>query len=494
MDRKVVRSVLPKNSEPTDVSAELDAIDNAGDLRSLNEVITKVMARQDTQALIKGDDLERVVHAILSLASKAKSEEMLFAVAILCRLAAVARGRESRVYKRIADLPLLDPPSIETLADADEKLYAARGLSQLTGDWVLEYCIRESLCIDTAEIPRKVLLTSALSRCGKLSVFLLALADRPASVMSIEILNPRLKRVRRVARAIAEVAGQWRGEVGDEPGIALAEFLLSFFKGKLLDVEWVVLFEALDHVLSALTRIIELRFSHALFPDSYAAIEEGKKILGPGMWVRFLEQSAAMPALRTSLLEAALVLARQNRTDKKLVKVMIACYASRRQAGAAVRRHFTGVGDLVPDVAEFWCRVGEVTESRQVEHKVGNSEDEQIGALLLEVDTSRGVMEKLERAVVPLLEISDPVLASTVGRAAKGYGEIAQITRRLARMRKVTPTKLKGERLEYNPLEHELLGGHKTGVRRVKVVRDGIQKDFAGRKRTLVKPWVEPEE
>ena len=148
MDRKIVKPMLPKSSEPADVSAELDAIDNAGDLRSLNKVITKVMARQDTQALIKGNDLDRVVHAILNLASKAKSDEALFAVAILCRLAAVARGRASRVYKRIADLPLLDPPSIETLADADEKLYAARGLAQLTGDWVLEYCVRESLCID----------------------------------------------------------------------------------------------------------------------------------------------------------------------------------------------------------------------------------------------------------------------------------------------------------------------------------------------------------
>ena len=49
------------------------------------------------------------------------------------------------------------------------------------------------------------------------------------------------------------------------------------------------------------------------------------------MWARFLAQSAVMPGLRTASLEAALVLARQNRTDKKLINVMIACYASRSQ-------------------------------------------------------------------------------------------------------------------------------------------------------------------
>jgi len=61
-------------------------------------------------------------------------------------------------------------------------------------------------------------------------------------------------------------------------------------------------------------------------------------------------------------------------------------------------------------------------------------------------------------------------------------------------MRKLTKTDLKGERMEYNPMEHEMLGGHKPGVRRVKVVRDGIKKEFAGKIKTLVKPWVEPEE
>jgi len=71
---------------------------------------------------------------------------------------------------------------------------------------------------------------------------------------------------------------------------------------------------------------------------------------------------------------------------------------------------------------------------------------------------------------------------------------MAQIARRLARMRKLTTTSLRGARVEYNPLEHEMLGGHQPGVRKVKVVRDGVQKEFAGKVKTLVKPWVEPEE
>ena len=79
-------------------------------------------------------------------------------------------------------------------------------------------------------------------------------------------------------------------------------------------------------------------------------------------------------------------------------------------------------------------------------------------------------------------------------KAVDGYQSIAQITRRLARMRKLSKTDLKGERLEYNPLEHEMLGGHISGIRKVRVVRDGIKKEFSGKIKTLVKPWVEPEQ
>jgi hypothetical protein len=172
---------------------------------------------------------------------------------------------------------------------------------------------------------------------------------------------------------------------------------------------------------------------------------------------------------------------------------MAAAYTSKPQISSAIKRHFSSAQDLDPAVREWWANGGLVSDSQKnVEHTIGNSEDQQIGSLLVEVESNQDAMEKLLRAVVPFLDISDPVLASTVKRAAQGYIETAQIAKRLARMRKLKATDLKGMRLEYNPLEHEMLGGHRSGVRLVRVVRDGVQKDFAGKIKTLVKPWVEP--
>ena len=170
-------------------------------------------------------------------------------------------------------------------------------------------------------------------------------------------------------------------------------------------------------------------------------------------------------------------------------------FGSRVQAVSAIGRHFSGAHDADPEVRAWWVAAGAVERSqRTTEHTFGNNEDQQIGSLLIEMESIKEPMEKLSRAVVPLLEISDPVLASTMRNAAAGYTEIAQTTRRLARMRKLSKTDLKGERMEYNPLEHEMIGGHQPGVRSVRVERDGIRKEFGGKVKTLVKPWVKPEE
>ena len=44
---------------------------------------------------------------------------------------------------------------------------------------------------------------------------------------------------------------------------------------------------------------------------------------------------------------------------------------------------------------------------------MGNAEDNQIGTLLIEAGARKETMDKLERAVVPQLEILKPRLAST---------------------------------------------------------------------------------
>ena len=365
-------------------------------------------------------------------------------------------------------------------------------LAHSTKSWVSTYSYREAVRIDTADTSRRELLFANLSREYSISHWIIGITRHNDALKEVNGEDARIKRARRIFSAMRDVASRWRGDVGKDVGISIAECMRIFLSQAPVDMEPEILHESMDNLLSILCRVIEIRFSSALYSSTYSMIYHGKKIFGPGRWGRFIDRSKIMPNVRNSLLESALVLARQNRSDRQIMDVLLASYGSRTQAAAAIKRHFKDAQDLDPDTADWWCNAGRVSErQRTVEHKVGNSEDSQIGALLIEVDSYREAMDKVARAVVPLLEISEPVLASTARKAVDGFRSIEQTTRRLCRMRKLTKTELVGERLEYNPLEHELLGGHRPGVRGVRVVRDGIKKEFSGRIKTLVKPWVE---
>lgn len=485
-----------RSAEKKERDITLDDLHTAQDLETLNNRLTKAMADRTIQALIKDENLDTIADAILARA--ANEAQPLLAAAALGRLAAVARSpaRAASIFERADQVLPDEPPSLLTLPDTDgkQKQYAAQMLARVSAVWVAEYRYREALAIDTADNARRELLAANLTHEGNIANWLAAVTRHASDLRGIDNAETRLKRVRRIFGSMRDVTDRWRDDVGSDPGPRLADCLKAYLTGKLVELEQVVLIETVDHLLGILNRIIQLRFSTALYADTYAVLDQGKRTLGPGLWVRFLSQSAAIPELRIALLESSLVLARQNRTDKQIMAVLVASYSSRPQVAAAVKRHFEDARDLDPDVAEWWRSAGDVSETRRhVEHKVGNTEDAQIGALLIEVESNREAMRQVGGSVVDYLTISEPVLASTVKRAADGYESIAQIARRLARMRKLSKTDIKGARLEYNSIEHEMLGGHRAGVRRVRVVRDGIQKDFGGKIRTLVKPWVEPE-
>lgn len=492
LDNTFKKSELPQVNNQPDVT--LDQVIEANDLKTLNDLLTQAMKLQQHQALLRNEQLGQVVDAVVGLAQGASNEGELFAAAVLGRLAAVARGREAEVYSRAGEVFPSEPPPIETLADGDEKEYAARVLAHVDGNWLTSYCARETLAIDTANNARKELLRILLEKTESLADGVRQLNEAQAVIRSMEPADTRIKRVRRIFESLADVARSYDGDVGQEPGSALSTCMEGFVRGATgTDTE--ALHATLDATLGVLVRMIELRFSHALHAETYQILQDGKKLLSPGPWARFVEASPLIQKIQVNLLEAALVLARQNRTDKEILKAMEASWPSPADITRAIKKHFKGAVDIDPEVADYWLKLGRVSQSeRAAEHKLGNTEDQQIGELLIQLDANRDSMGKLNSAVVPVLRTFDAYQAATVQRAAIGYESIAQVAERLARMRKLSKTDLLGKGVDYNPIEHDMEGGHRSGVRKVKVVRDGILKEFGGKKKTLVKPRVEPEE
>ena len=145
---------------------QLRAIADAASLMELDKLLTQSMAQLQIQALLKDDGLSKVLARVEAL-SQADDDETasLQTLAVLGRLAAVARGREGTVNRTVVALaPEHDLPSLEGL-DSDGKAYAAQCLLQLDTYWLNDYALRESVVLDTAEKPRKLLIELLLKLC-----------------------------------------------------------------------------------------------------------------------------------------------------------------------------------------------------------------------------------------------------------------------------------------------------------------------------------------
>ncbi|MBX8515757.1 hypothetical protein K5D69_13755 [Pseudomonas cichorii] len=468
----------------------------AKSLGELDGLLTASMAQQQIQALIKEDRLELVLEKVTELAQSEGDAQKagLLVLALLGRLSAVARGRESIIFKKLPGLIHAGslPPLESSSLDGDGKFYAAQSLSQIgTKAWA-SYALEESVAVDTAEKARKLLIEIVLNSYPTTADALDAHTGALENLSAITNPDSRLKKARRISAGWAEVLRGRSDDLGEHPGEALAKWVGGLLAGDIRDVDETLLFNIVDDGLDILLRIIELRFSHAMLAETYQLLIRAKTSLGRARWIHFLPFSRTRAALTMCLRESALVLARQGKTDRVLLDLIQSMYQSKAQMLKELNLHFGKALELDPDIRQWWVTGGAISSSRRTVHKVGNNEDQMIGELLIEVQSAEPFMQSLRRSIVPMLAISDPVMASSAVNAAAGYAEIAQTALLLARMRKLSTTDLKGMVVEFNPLQHELLSDTSHGVREVRVTRDGVRKDFGGSIKTLVKPRVEP--
>ena len=205
---------------------EISEVQTANDLRNLNQLLTDAMSARKIQALIKDSNLNLVIDAVLALVTD--RNQQLLAAAVLGRLAAVARGRESEIFSRADEVLTTEPASIETLGDADEKIYATMLLAHSTKSWASNYSYREAVRIDTADTARRELLFATLSREDSISDWITSVAGHDDALREINGEDARVRRARRIFSAMRDVASRWRGDVGKDVGTNLAECMQKF--------------------------------------------------------------------------------------------------------------------------------------------------------------------------------------------------------------------------------------------------------------------------
>ncbi len=455
--------------------------------------LTKAMAKQKIQAEIKGRALADIAERVGTLAEEAGGEGRLRGLAALGRLAAVAKSREAELIPFIQSLIESQPDDISILPDADQKLYVARALSFADEGWKLDYCVQQAIEIDTADAARRVFLNEAFIASADVFNWLKTIQNRFPSLAGFGNVSSFMRRIRRILQGIHEVLKEHDELPGPELPEALSKIAIYAFPKDVREADEDVLFTSLDVFFDSLVRILQVRLGLALESDSYKFLPSLKHRLGPGLWAKFLRESRSIGSIRSLLCEAALILARQERTDDAMMNAMVASFVNRPQLKSFLHGHFENAEDVERNTRNWWESAGEERARRENrEQPIGNNVDRQLGELLLIVETHVGTMETIRDSVVPILEMQDEVGAATLNKGAQAFIQMAQTIRRLARIRHLDKTELKGRIIEYSPREHDMLEGDNQGIRKVRVVKDGIKKDFGGRIRFLTKPQVEP--
>ena len=107
----------------------------------------------------------------------------------------------------VALSPDHDLPSLEGL-DSDGKAYAAQCLLQLDTYWLNDYALRESVVLDTAEKPRKLLIELLLKRFASVAE---AWAAHVEALEHLEEISNPESRLRRATyqRGLVGSATKW---------------------------------------------------------------------------------------------------------------------------------------------------------------------------------------------------------------------------------------------------------------------------------------------
>jgi hypothetical protein len=463
----------------------------APDLPHLNELLTRLMAERRLQGVLADGGLELVLERIGQLAVTGPAVEQMMGVASLARLAAVARGNQQLILSKAVDLVPERPEPLSSLGSADERFYFASCLSAIPGDWVLPYSIDQAITEETSEKTRSELLGVALAQAGDLSLMLSML-----SVQFFHLEMPaegRLKRARRILISLNAELSKNEHNCEDSIGKSVESLSRAILKNKKDSVGSDVMHDVFDGLLEFPLAAIKSRFSLALKRETFDVLRILKNVVDQRTWREYLNDSLAVSRTRACLLEASLILARQNKTDDNFMTLLVMVYGGRGFLRGPLEKHFAHATDIEVGIRQWWISLGKSsTEEKEIDQKLDINVDRQIGALLIQIEAAEDAMTKLSSDIVPLLEISDPVLAPIMKRAHGNYNEISRVTKNLAKVRRLALVRESGKVLEYNPSQHEMIGGHRTGIRNVRVIRDGVQKDFGGRMKTILKPWVEP--
>jgi len=396
--------------------------------------------------------------------------DVLSGISIAYRLGAASKPAMGIVRGTSSGLLLRPLPPLSLLTNGKDRYYVTLALSDAEGDWVNSYIAHSITDEDSAELARRELTNQLFSKLP-LSDGLALIADafRQIAFETEKPAESAAKRLRRIIAAIRPSITRHSLVPGDSLGLSLRALFDSPSRfGQPVSGErpWK---ELATESCGLVSDILRTQLTVLADPEIYRSLQPAKAWVGPQMWPRFCKQSAAAQAVSTALQDSIVLLAKQGVTDQRLLDTLEFVVGARDAAASIASKLASDNPGLDADVRDWLTRFGRERTSPLLDSfkKASDADiDTYVASLLLSVlRLEQGLGSSQARAAI-----------GTRTEYAHDIERLVLDVKRLASIRNIATRLQPGEIVEYLPAAHELLGGHRMGVRQVRVVQQLVER------------------
>jgi hypothetical protein len=375
----------------------------------------------------------------------------LLAIAETIRLAQVVKRWLPAITKQIEPAFNEVLPSMQLLADADDRLNLARACAQFNKTWLPDYLAQSIAEEETGEKARSEMLDALLARTASLAAALHLLTQhfkrlRPSTGIPGDTVARRLTRTLVVLRSLILESEL---EAGDDLGKTLHALLSGALATVGRPQDEKAKLDLAREVLLTVHDIVRTRVSVVADPDMYSAVALMRKLCGGSSWPNELKK--ALERLITDVSEALILLGRQGRCDQMLLgQLDVLCNYPER--ARVVARELAVRHPQLPEDVRDWLERGQVRNTRaasdaSIEAAASNA-DESIGLALQVARQARQMRGNLRDQLISSLDIYEPTLALATAELLDRLQVLAVHVEQAAALRKLDIYGTTGEEVE----------------------------------------------
>lgn len=449
----------------TQLNGILDRFANAHSVSELNDCVRTMLKDRLVKDAREDPRFRAGVHRCFEVL--APPADRLLAISLAYRLAESSKPVMSAVRPIASQALAAELPPLELLSDGEDRYYASLSTQDADYPWVIPYVANAIAREETAETARSNLAARLLSS-ENLSDSLRLLA-RNLATARFPTEKPEESAARRLRRVILAIRPTLVGtpiSPGDDLGPALRAFFLSPFRATPRMPEGRVAQELASECFALVHDTLRTQISIVADPAIYQALLVLKEWVPSTTWGPFVTSDSHAGAVRAALEGAIVLLAKQGVTDTALLEALSIFFGNREGAvrrAAEISKENTG---LEASVREWLTRFGRTRTtpvlSSMSEAKDANL-DESIAHLVLLADSVRASLREVRQKYSETVDV-------------RAIDQLAAEVSHLASARQLSTRLAAGDIVEYSQHAHELAGGHRLGVRLVRVIQPAVER------------------